>query len=194
MLVRPWPMCPRLKILGYYIPWTSIPWLFCPWPNHPIPKFRFEWSSLCGPSVHPTEGRQSINLVRGVGEAGQTPHWFIRCRRLTEAAIAADGASFMVDAFQGLDTSVRDTMSKGGFVQGAQHPRIFGDTSTLHPWRMNADFSFINKTWKKGLVSRAHTCKLLRSPGIDSQPAGRYDNLFDVPARQAIHRLAESIP
>ncbi len=32
----------------------------------------------------------------------------------------------MVDAVQGQDTSVRDTISKGGFVQGAQHPRIFG--------------------------------------------------------------------
>jgi hypothetical protein len=32
----------------------------------------------------------------------------------------------MVDAVQGRDTSVRDTISKGGFVQGAQHPRIFG--------------------------------------------------------------------
>jgi hypothetical protein len=81
---------------------------------------------MCGPSMHPTEGRQSINLVRGVGEAGQTPHWFIRCRRPIEAAIAAVGASFMVDAVQGRDTSLRDTISKGGFVQGAQHPRIFG--------------------------------------------------------------------
>jgi hypothetical protein len=63
--------------------------------------------------VHPTEGRQSINLVRGVGEAGQTPHWFIRCRRPTELV-------------QGRDTLVRDTISKGGFVQGVQHPRIFG--------------------------------------------------------------------
>ncbi len=32
----------------------------------------------------------------------------------------------MVVAVQGRDTSVRDTISKGGFVQGAQHPRIFG--------------------------------------------------------------------
>ncbi len=32
----------------------------------------------------------------------------------------------MVDAVQGRDTSVRGTISKGGFVQGAQHPRIFG--------------------------------------------------------------------
>jgi hypothetical protein len=30
------------------------------------------------------------------------------------------------DAVQGRDTSVRDTLSKGRFVQGAQHPRIFG--------------------------------------------------------------------
>ncbi len=29
-------------------------------------------------------------------------------------------------AVQGRDTLVRDTISKGGFVQGAQHPRIFG--------------------------------------------------------------------
>ncbi len=32
----------------------------------------------------------------------------------------------MLDAIQGRDTSVRDTISKGRFVQGAQHPRIFG--------------------------------------------------------------------
>jgi hypothetical protein len=32
----------------------------------------------------------------------------------------------MLDAVQGRDTLVRDTISKGGFVQGAQHPRIFG--------------------------------------------------------------------
>ncbi len=32
----------------------------------------------------------------------------------------------MLDAVQGRDTLVRDTIFKGGFVQGAQHPRIFG--------------------------------------------------------------------
>ena len=32
----------------------------------------------------------------------------------------------MLEAVQGRDTSVRDTISKGRFVQGAQHPRIFG--------------------------------------------------------------------
>ncbi len=42
------------------------------------------------------------------------------------AAIAADGASSMLDSVQGRDTSVRDTISKGRFVQGAQHPKIFG--------------------------------------------------------------------
>ncbi len=30
----------------------------------------------------------------------------------------------MLDAVQGRDTSVRGTISKGRFVQGAQHPRI----------------------------------------------------------------------
>ncbi len=142
MLVHPRPMCPRPKILGCCIPWTNCPFAILPLtePSHPfdwiersdtrlLTAARFSaakrWSSMCGPSVHPTEGRQSINLVRGVGQAGQTPHWFIRRQRPTEAAIAADGASSMLDAAQGRETSVKDTISKGRFVQGAQHPRIF---------------------------------------------------------------------
>ena len=80
---------------------------------------------MCGPSVHPMEGRQSINLVRGVGEAGQTSHLSIRCRRPTEAVIAADGTSSMLDEIQDGDTMVRSTIPKGRYVQGAQHPRIF---------------------------------------------------------------------
>jgi hypothetical protein len=71
-------------------------------------------------------GANPINLVRGVGKAGQTSHRSIMCRRLTEDAIAADGASFMLDAVQGRDTLVKGTISKGRFVQGGQHPRIFG--------------------------------------------------------------------
>jgi hypothetical protein len=38
----------------------------------------------------------------------------------------------MLDAVQGRDTSVRDTISKGRFVQGAQHPRIF-DRGHINP-------------------------------------------------------------
>jgi hypothetical protein len=38
----------------------------------------------------------------------------------------ADGASFMLDAVQGRDTSVKGGISKGCFVQGVQHPRISG--------------------------------------------------------------------
>ncbi len=37
----------------------------------------------------------------------------------------AEGAT-MLDAVQDWDTSVRGTISKGRFVKGAQHPRIFG--------------------------------------------------------------------
>jgi hypothetical protein len=32
----------------------------------------------------------------------------------------------MLDTVQGWETSVRDTLFKGLFVQGAHHPRIFG--------------------------------------------------------------------
>jgi hypothetical protein len=59
-------------------------------------------------------------------KAGQTPHLSIMCRRLTEAAKAADRASSTFDVVQGRNTSVRGTISKGHFVQGVQHPRIFG--------------------------------------------------------------------
>ncbi len=123
MLVRPWPMCPRPKILGCCTPWTKCPLAILPVtePSHP-----FDLILCVGRACIRRRGTNPINLVRGVGEAGQTPHWSIWRRRPTEAAIAADGASSMLDAVQGLDTSVRDTMSKGRFVPGAQHPRIFG--------------------------------------------------------------------
>ncbi len=142
MLVHPRPMCPDRKFLDVATLGQSVPWLFCPWPNHPIPLI---WLSEATPdfklprALAPRSGgvlcvgrvcirrrgANPINLVRGVGEAGQTPQWFIRCRRPTEAAIAADGASSMLVAVQGRDTSVRETISKGRFVQGAHHPRIF---------------------------------------------------------------------
>jgi hypothetical protein len=116
-------MCPRPKILGCCIPWIKCPLAILPLaePSHP-----FDLILCVGRACIRRRGANPINLVRGVGEAGQTPHWSIRCRRPTEAAIAADGASSMLEAVQGRDASVRDTMSKGRFVPGAQHPRIFG--------------------------------------------------------------------
>ncbi len=116
-------MCPRPKILGCCIPWTKCPLGILPLtePSHP-----FDLILCVGRACIRRRGANPINLVRGVGEAGQTPHWSIRRRRPTKATIAADGASSMLDAVQGRDTSVRDTMSKGRFVPGAQHPRIFG--------------------------------------------------------------------
>ncbi len=136
-------MCPRPKILGCCILWTKCPSAICLWPNHPIPLIGLSEATpdfqlpralalrsggvLCvGRACIWRWGANPIILVRGIGEAGQTPHWSIRCQRPTEAAIAADRASSMLDAVQGRDTSFRDTISKGRFVQGAQHPRIFG--------------------------------------------------------------------
>ncbi len=136
-------MCPRPKILGCCIPWTKFPLANLPLtePSHPFDLIersdtrlptaaRLVLQSggvLCeGRACIQRRGANSINLVRGVGKAGQTPNWSIRRRRPTMAAIAADGASSMLDAVQGRDTSVRETISKGRFVQGAQHPRTFG--------------------------------------------------------------------
>ncbi len=56
------------------------------------------WSSICGLSVHPTEGRQSNKPGQGR-------------RRQPGAATAVDGASSMLDAVQGRDKSVRGAVS-----------------------------------------------------------------------------------
>ncbi len=74
---------------------------FAPWPNHPIPKFRFAWAntrlptaarfsaakrwiSMCGPSVHPTEGRQSNKPGQGHRRSRpDAPLIHYRCRRPT---------------------------------------------------------------------------------------------------------------
>ncbi len=142
-------MCPRPKILGCCFPWTKCPLAILPLtePSHPFDLIersdtrlptaaRFSaakrWSSMCGPSVHPTEWRQSINLVRGVGEAGQTPHWFIRCRRPTEAAIAADGARSRVGTHWSGTQYPREALFKGRNIQGfSVGDTSVGDTSTL---------------------------------------------------------------
>ncbi len=150
MLVHPRPMCFRPKILGCCFPWTKCPLAILPLtePSHPFDLIersdtrlptaaRFSaakrWSSMCGPNVHPTEGRQSINLVRGVGEAGQTPHWFIRCRRPTEAAIAADGARSRVGTHWSGTQYPREALFKGRNIQEfSVGDTSVGDTSTLH--------------------------------------------------------------
>jgi hypothetical protein len=78
----------------------------------------------------------------------------------------------MVDAVQGRDTSVRDTISKGGFVQGVQHPRIFG-RGHIGRGHINPGRSFIFHVafillMPRDRELRARICKRSRSPGIDS--------------------------
>jgi hypothetical protein len=81
MLVHPRPMCPRPKILGCCIPWTKCPLAILPLtePSHPFDLIL----CVCRACIR-LRGANPINLVRGVGEAGQTPHWSIRRRRPTE--------------------------------------------------------------------------------------------------------------
>jgi hypothetical protein len=105
-----WMLHPLEKVsLGYFAPDQTIPSLSFDLlersdtrlPTATRLSAAKRWSSMCGLRVHTTEGSQSKNLVRGVGEASQTPHWSIRCRRPTEVAIAADGASSMLDGWRG---------------------------------------------------------------------------------------------
>jgi hypothetical protein len=82
MLVHPRLMCPRPKILGCCIPWTKCPLTILPLTerSHPFDLIersdtwlptsaRFSaakrWSSMCGLSVHPMEGRQSNKHGQG---------------------------------------------------------------------------------------------------------------------------------
>ncbi len=92
-------------------------------------------SSMCGPSVHPTEGRQSNKP--GQGRRRSRPdapliHWVPE----------ADRASSMLDAVQGRDTLVRGTNPRDALFKGRNNIQEFsvgdtlvGDTSTLHPCR-----------------------------------------------------------
>jgi hypothetical protein len=90
-----WMLHPLDKVsLGYFAPDQTIPSLNSEWIERsdtrlPTAASFSARSSMCGLSVQ-RRGANPINLVRGVGKAGQTPHWSIRCRRRTEVAIAAD--------------------------------------------------------------------------------------------------------
>ncbi len=165
MLVHPWPMCPRPKILGCCIPWTMCPLANLPLtePSHPLDlsersdtrlptAARFSaakrWSSMCGPSVHLTEGRQSNKP--GQGRRGSRPDAPLihRRRRPTEAAIAADGARSRVGTQRSGTQYPRDALFKGRNIQELSvGDTSVGDTSTLHqldvrfgrcvPWTMH---------------------------------------------------------
>jgi hypothetical protein len=82
MLVHPRLMCPLPKILGCCNPWTKCHLAILPLtePSHPfdlierndtrlptVPRFSAakRWSSMCGPSLHSTEGRQSNKPGQG---------------------------------------------------------------------------------------------------------------------------------
>ncbi len=127
-------MCPRPKILGCCIPWTKCPLSNLPLtkPSHPFDLIersdtrlptaaRFSaakrWSSMCGPSVHPTEGRQSNKPGQGRSDAPLI-HW----------APEADGARSRVGTHRSGTQYPRDALFKGRNIQELS----VGDTSTLH--------------------------------------------------------------
>jgi hypothetical protein len=155
MLVRPRPMCPRPmcprpKILGCCIPWTMCPLAILPLtePSHPYiqfwlseatPDFQLSralalWSGgvLCvGRACIRRRGANLINLVRGVGEASQTPHWSIRTRRPTEL-VPCWTRSRVGTHWSGAQYP-RDALIKGrNMLEFLVGDTSVGDTSTLH--------------------------------------------------------------
>ncbi len=145
MLVHPRPMCPRPKILGCCIAGTKCPLANLPMtePSHPFDLIersdtrlptaaRFSavkrWSSMCGPSVHPTEGRQSNKP--GQGRRRSRPD-----AQLIHEAPEADGARSRVGTHRSGTQYPRDALFKGRNIQELSvGDTSVGDTSTLHPF------------------------------------------------------------
>jgi hypothetical protein len=117
-----WMVHPLDKVsLGYFAP------------DRTIPSLNSDLSSLCvGRACIRRRGANPINLVRGVGEAGQTPHWSIRCRRPTEL-VPCLTLSRVGKHRSGTHYS-RDSLFKGRIIQEfSVGDTSVRDTSTLHP-------------------------------------------------------------
>ncbi len=118
------------------------------WMLHPLDKvsldcFAPDWTIpslnsdligvLCvGRACIRRRGANPINLVRGVGEAGQTSHWSIRCRRPTELAPCLTLSR--VGTHRSGAWYPRDALFKGSNIQefSVGDPSV-GEISTLHP-------------------------------------------------------------
>jgi hypothetical protein len=128
-------MCPWPKILGCYIPWTKCPLAILPLtePSHPIPLALQSGGILCvGRACIRRRGANPINLVRGVGEAGQTPHWSIRSLRQTELVPCLTRTR--VGTHRSGAQYPRDALFKGRNIQEfSVGDTSVGGTSTLHP-------------------------------------------------------------
>ncbi len=128
-------MCPQAKILGCCLPWTKYPLAILPLtePSHP-----FDLILCVGRACIRRRGANPINLLRGVGEAGQTPHWSIRRRRPTEAAIAPTElvpclTRSRVGTHRSGTQCPRDALLQGRNIQEfSVGDTSVGDTSTLH--------------------------------------------------------------
>ncbi len=192
MLVHPRLMCPRPKILGCCIPWTKCPLAILPLtePSHPFDLIERidtrlqtathfsaakRWSSMCGLSVHPTEGRQSNKP--GQGRRRSRPD-----APLIHQTPEADGATSMLDVVQGRDTSVRDTISKERFVQVAQHPRIFGwghigrghINIRLSHWELTVRADTSQRPKEKNLLGQYQYFQITQPGSITVTPLYRY--------------------
>jgi hypothetical protein len=84
------------------------------------------WSSMCGPSVHPTEGRQSNKPGQERRRSRPDAPLIHKAPEADRGRDSGRRSEFHAWVVQGRDTLVRGAISKGCFVQVAYHPRIFG--------------------------------------------------------------------
>jgi hypothetical protein len=127
-----WMLQPLDKVsLGYFAPDRTIPSLLI-WLSKATPDFlelpralslRSDGVLCVGRACIRRRGTNPINLVRGIGEAGQTPKWFIRRRRPTE--LVPSSTRSRVGTHQSGTQYPRDALFKGRKIQEF----LVGDTS-----------------------------------------------------------------
>ncbi len=130
-LMCPRPMCPRPKILGCYAPWTKRPLDIETLTDVSRPWTASSMELAPSAAIAVSVGLRHLMDQWGVWPASPTPltrfinYGLAPLRRMharpthrTPPLRSANG--------MGWDGSVRDKMAKGHFVQGMQHPRIFG--------------------------------------------------------------------
>jgi hypothetical protein len=133
----PRPMCPRLKILGCCAPGTKRPLYIVsltdvsrPWTAS---RMELAPSAAIAASVKPPAPNGSVVRLAGFAYAPDQVYW------IGAPPSDARWPTHRIKS-KGWDGSVRGKISKGHFIQGMQHPRIFGRGHISRGWTNIAPF------------------------------------------------------
>ena len=122
-LMCPRPMCPRPKILGCCAPWTKCPLDIVSLTNVSRPWTASSMELAPSAAIAATVGLRRLMDQWGVWPASSTP--LTRFIGLAPLRRKHARPTHRIKS-KGWDGLVRGKIAKGHFVQGMQHPRIFG--------------------------------------------------------------------